>query len=95
MSTEALLPRTIENHGADIVHTRRGHVAHVLTWAASNQMYETAFTLCGFRADDRSSWLGPGSYQEWEQGRRRPLCANCLRVIRENDLFGYVNGEQR
>lgn len=80
-------PRTIETRGAEIVHTPRGRVAHVLPPYTPEGHISSA--LCGLYAWSRSDWLGFGSWQEWEKGRRMPLCSRCYAAIKADALFGY------
>lgn len=85
-------PRVIETHGAEIVHTPRGGVAHVLRKSYRDGHGDVSVALCGRWSWSRSEWLGLGSYQEWEDGRRKPLCMPCLNVIIANDLYGWKDG---
>lgn len=87
-------PRVIETLGAEIVFGKRSQVAHVLDplFDGSRDGY-LVVALCGLSAWSRSNWLGLGSYQEWERGRRMPLCLNCLRAIKDRGLFGYDDGK--
>lgn len=84
-------PRAIETYGAEIVYTPRGGVAHVLRPSFRDDE-GISIALCGRWSWSRSEWLGLGSYQEWEKGRRKPLCTGCLNEIIANDLYGWKDG---
>jgi hypothetical protein len=82
-----LRPRKIETRGAKIVYVPYSRVAHVLSPGSHHAKYIRSPALCGLATWQRSQWLGLGSYQEWEHGRRLPLCSRCMRVMEGAGLF--------
>lgn len=63
------------------VYTHAGAVTHLLSPLDSPNAEGYPIALCGLEPQWGRSWRGTGSQDEYDEARRRPLCARCEAAV--------------